>query len=105
VVAVIDGQSIKVTLFRTANIPPPMALHELSVQSNVIDVAFNAAASLIAVLHQQGISIFESKGVEASSESPSLTGRVSFDKTESRDSVYQQIGSNAQCCELKHKTI
>ncbi|TVY18310.1 Elongator complex protein 1 [Lachnellula arida] len=91
VVAVIDGQSLKVTPLRTANIPPPMDLHELTVQTNVIDVAFNADASLIAVLHQQGISIFESKGTEASSDSPLLTGRVTFDKTESNSTMYQQI--------------
>ncbi|TVY86739.1 Elongator complex protein, partial [Lachnellula willkommii] len=91
VVAVIDGQSLKVTPLRTANIPPPMALHELTVQTNVIDVAFNADASLIAILHQQGISMFESKGTEASSDSPLLTGRVTFDKTEPNSTVYQQI--------------
>lgn len=68
-----------------------MALHDLTAQSNIVDVAFNADASLIAVLHQQGISIFESKGVEASSESPSFTGRVTFEKTELKDSVHQQI--------------
>jgi elongator complex protein 1 len=91
VVAVIDGQTVKVTPFRTANIPPPMALHELSVQANVIDVAISAYASSIAVLHQQGISIFESNGVEASSECPSLTGRITFAKTESKDAIHQQI--------------
>jgi len=68
-----------------------MSLHELTVHSNVLDVAFNADASLIAVLHQQGISIFESKGTEASSDTPLLTGRVTFDKTELNGTVYQQI--------------
>lgn len=68
-----------------------MALHELSIQANVIDVAISVDASSIAVLHQQGVSIFESKGFEVSSESPSLTGRVTFAKTESKDAVHQQI--------------
>jgi elongator complex protein 1 len=90
-VAVIDGQSIKITPFRTANVPPPMALHEFQVQSNAIDVAFNADASLIAVLHQHGISIFEWKSVSASSSPPALTGRVTFEKTESPAIIHQHI--------------
>jgi len=68
-----------------------MALHEFSAQANVIDVAINTDSSSIAVLHQQGISIFEAKGVEASSESPLLIGRVTFAKTESKDAAHQQI--------------
>ena len=91
VVAVIDGQTIKITPLRTANVPPPMALHELQVQSNAIDVAFNADASLIAVLHQDGTSIFEWKSVLASSSPPVLTGRVTFEKTESPTIIHQHI--------------
>ncbi|KAE8453046.1 hypothetical protein EG329_012233 [Mollisiaceae sp. DMI_Dod_QoI] len=90
-VAVIDGKNIKVTPFRTANIPPPMALHELEVPSHTIDVVFNADTSLIAVLHGLGISIFEWKDATLPSASPSLTGRVTFPKTEHETSVYQQI--------------
>jgi elongator complex protein 1 len=90
-VAVIDGQSIKITPFRTANVPPPMALHEFQVQSNAIDVAFNADASLIAVLHQHGISIFEWKSVSASSSPPVLTGRVTFEKIELPAIINQHI--------------
>jgi elongator complex protein 1 len=91
VVAVIDGQSIKVTPFRTANIPPPMALHEFTVQSNAIDLAFNADASMISVLHQQGVSLFEWKSVAAAASGPALTARVSLHKTESPIGVYQQV--------------
>jgi elongator complex protein 1 len=57
-VAVIDGQVIKVTPFAAANIPPPMALQEITVPSNALDVAINSNAS-IAVLHRDGISVFE----------------------------------------------
>jgi len=91
IVAVIDGQSIKVTPFRTANIPPPMALHEVAVQSNAIDVAFNADASMISVLHQQGVSLFEWRSVSASSSGPDLTARVSFQNTDSAEGVFQQV--------------
>jgi elongator complex protein 1 len=91
VVAVLDGQSIKLTPFKTANIPPPMALHEFMVSSNAIDIAFNGNASLIAVLHQQGISIFDWKSVSASASGPVLTGRITFGVTESQIGNYQQV--------------
>jgi elongator complex protein 1 len=90
-VAVIDGKNIKITPFRIANIPPPAGLHELEVQSHAIDVAFNADSSLVAVLHRQGISLFEWKDVRILSASPSLTGRVTFAKTEDQPYTYQQI--------------
>ncbi|KAL5324383.1 hypothetical protein ACEPPN_008928 [Leptodophora sp. 'Broadleaf-Isolate-01'] len=90
-VAVIDGLSVKITPLRTANVPPPMALHEIEVPSNAIDVAFNVDGSLIAVLHQKGVSIFEWKSVTASSPPPTLTGRVTFKKSEFFTPTYQQI--------------
>ncbi|CAO1600903.1 Putative elongator complex protein 1 [Xanthoria calcicola] len=37
-VAVIDGKTLKVTPFRQANIPPPMALYEISLPANANDV-------------------------------------------------------------------
>ncbi|KAK0107092.1 hypothetical protein ONS95_003799 [Cadophora gregata] len=91
IVAVIDGISVNITPLRTANVPPPMALHEIVVPSNTIDVAFNVDASLIAVLHQKGISIFEWKSVTSSAPPPALTGRVTFEKAEFFTPTYQQI--------------
>ncbi|KUJ12018.1 elongator complex protein-like protein 1 [Mollisia scopiformis] len=90
-IAVIDGKIIKVTPFRAANIPPPMALHEVEVQSNALDVAFNADTSLVASLHSQGISLFEWKAATVPSVSPNLTGRVTFAQIDRQQSVYQQI--------------
>lgn len=91
VVAVLDGLIVKLTPFKTANIPPPMALHEFEVSSNTIDVAFNSNASLIAVLHHEGLSLFEWKSVSAASLAPTLTGKVTFQKVESQIGNYQQI--------------
>jgi elongator complex protein 1 len=91
VVAVVDGQTIKITPFQAANIPPPMALHEFEVHSNAIDVAINGDASSIAVLHQQGISVFEWKRVSRSGSGPALTGRFTFEKETSSDATYQQV--------------
>ncbi|SPQ27367.1 09da9fb3-19e6-4348-805c-5fd7668165e4 [Thermothielavioides terrestris] len=63
-VAVIDGRTIKFTPFRTANVPPPMAMCELEVESAAIDVAFAPDSSSMAVLHRAGVSFFalEAKG-------------------------------------------
>jgi len=91
VVGVIDGQSVKVTPFRTVNIPPPMALHEFEVKSNAIDIAFNVDASLIAVLHQEGIAILQWKSVAASLSAPQLTSQATFEKDGSPEGIYHQI--------------
>lgn len=89
-VAVIDGQLIKVTPFMAANIPPPMALHEISVPSNALDVVFNDDAS-IAVLHQDGISVFEYKSPSASGPPPAPKGQIAFEETKSRQNFYQAV--------------
>lgn len=91
VVGVIDGQSIQISPFRTANIPPPMSLHELKVRSNAIDIAFNLDTSLIAVLHQKGIAAFEWKSVAAASSPPTLNGQVTFEKDGLSDGACCQI--------------
>lgn len=58
-VAVIDGNNIKITPFRTATIPPPMAMFELEAATCVIDVAFTPNNSHMAVLHRTGVDIYE----------------------------------------------
>ncbi|KAI9658531.1 MAG: hypothetical protein M1829_006757 [Trizodia sp. TS-e1964] len=49
-VAVIDGKTVKLTPLRLANIPPPMALHEIVLESAVVDISLNQDGSQIAVL-------------------------------------------------------
>lgn len=49
---------------RLANVPPPMALHEIQTNSNIIDVAVTIRSNprpraIIGVLHHQGYSQFE----------------------------------------------
>lgn len=58
-VAVIDGQTLKMTPFRTANVPPPMSMFDLESASSVVDVAFNGRNTLMAVLHRRGVDIYE----------------------------------------------
>lgn len=79
-VAVIDGKALKITPFRTANVPPPMALFELQASSPIIDVAFSPANTFMAVLHQLGIDVYEWKVKGQRSIPPSLVGNVTFTK-------------------------
>ncbi|KAJ5907824.1 hypothetical protein N7495_000506 [Penicillium taxi] len=57
-VAVIDGKNLKLTPLRFAGVPPPMAHNELTLDSNVIDVAFSKSGSRIAVLMDNRFSVF-----------------------------------------------
>lgn len=57
--SVIDGRNLKVTPLRVANVPPPMAFAEIELGANSIDVAVNQSATRIAVLHQQGVFLYE----------------------------------------------
>ncbi|KAL8824450.1 MAG: hypothetical protein Q9170_008152, partial [Blastenia crenularia] len=65
-VVVLDGKILKVTPFRQANIPPPMALHEVTLSANAKDISItldNTAAKVdqgpifnIQVVQSQGVS-------------------------------------------------
>lgn len=90
-VAVIDGKSVKLTPLRTANIPPPMSLYELEVSANVVDVSFNADASLIAVLHLEGAAVFKWTDFAASSEPPRLKARLGLLETNPSEKSHTQI--------------
>ncbi|KAL8888320.1 MAG: hypothetical protein Q9215_004232 [Flavoplaca cf. flavocitrina] len=63
VVAVIDGKILKVTPFRQANIPPPMALHDIEMAANANDVMITLRESTkpllqINVLHPGQTSLY-----------------------------------------------
>ncbi|KAI0018278.1 IkappaB kinase complex, IKAP component [Xylariomycetidae sp. FL0641] len=79
-VAVVDGTMLKITPFRTANVPPPMAMYELEVPSPIVDVSFSSANSYMAVLHQQGVEVFEWKTKEQRSLSPVSMVKLAFTK-------------------------
>ncbi len=53
------SEHLKLTPLRLANIPPPMALHELALDQNAIDVAFSQSNTRLAVLHETSISVFD----------------------------------------------
>lgn len=91
IVAVIDGKTAKITPFRTANIPPPMSLHEFEAKSNIIDISFNDATYSIAVLHQTGISVFDWKDVADPNDVPHHSREITLPKTSLSNVKYQQI--------------
>lgn len=43
---------------RTANVPPPMALHELKLDDNIVDVAVNSAISQVVVLSRTSVNVY-----------------------------------------------
>ncbi|KAK4667213.1 putative elongator complex protein 1 [Podospora pseudopauciseta] len=80
-VAVIDGQTLKFTPFRTANVPPPMAFDELEVESPIIDVTIGRDCNSMAVLHRGGVSFFELIIQGPRMLPPKLASTASFRKT------------------------
>lgn len=77
-VAVVDGKTLKLTPFRTANVPPPMALFELQASSPIIDVTFSPANTFMAVLHQLGVDVYKWNINGQRSLLPSLISSVVF---------------------------
>ncbi|KAH7040468.1 IKI3 family-domain-containing protein [Microdochium trichocladiopsis] len=80
-VAVIDGNVLKLTPFRTANVPPPMALFELPAPSSILDVSFSPANTYMGLLHTEGFSLYEWKLNGERSLKPVLIGSLDFPKT------------------------
>ncbi|KAI9793490.1 MAG: hypothetical protein M1816_007922 [Peltula sp. TS41687] len=59
VLAVVDGCVVKLTSLRMANIPPPMASHEITFASPVLDVGISRNGTIIAALQRDGLDVFE----------------------------------------------
>ncbi|KAF7543377.1 hypothetical protein G7046_g10013 [Stylonectria norvegica] len=81
-VAVIDGETVKLTPFRTANVPPPMSLFEITAASSVVDVAFGRQNTTFAVLHRQGVDVYEWPVKNGRAIKPQLKVRVPFEEAE-----------------------
>lgn len=58
-VAVIDGKTLRLTPFRTANVPPPMSMYEIEAIDTIVDVAFARDNSTMAVLHNGGVDLYK----------------------------------------------
>lgn len=81
-VAVIDGETVKLTPFRGANVPPPMSLYELTAESSVVDVAFGHQNATIALLHQNGVDLYNWPEKNGKPTKPQLVVKVPFQSTE-----------------------
>ncbi|KAG6022003.1 hypothetical protein E4U41_002338 [Claviceps citrina] len=77
-VAVIDGDKVKLTPFRTANMPPPMSLFDMTVESSVADVAFGRQNTSFAALHRKAVDVYEWPMRNGRSIKPSLKVSVPF---------------------------
>ncbi|KAF2840587.1 elongator complex protein 1 [Patellaria atrata CBS 101060] len=73
-VAVIDGTSLKLTPLRLANVPPPMARHEVRLEESAVDVSINASGTLIAVLHDTALSVLRYDPSLKPLEDPTIQG-------------------------------
>lgn len=91
IIAVIDGRNLKITPFQIANIPPPMGLHDIAVETNITDVAFNADGSRIAVLHQREISIFDWKDCTVATHAPILATKITLGHDRTIRDSFQQL--------------
>jgi len=77
-VAVVDGRVLKLTPLRLANVPPPMALIDLGVDNNVIDVSINKSATRIAVLYSDAIAVYDAYFDSAAAHPPRLLKTVNI---------------------------
>lgn len=77
-VAVIDGETVKLTPFRTANVPPPYAFFEVTAESSVVDVAFTRQNTAFAILHHTGVDCYELAIKNKRATKPTLVRRIQF---------------------------
>lgn len=77
-VAVIDGETVKLTPFRTANVPPPYALFEVAADASVVDVAFTSQNNAFAVLHHTGVDLYELPIKNNRATKPTLVQKIAF---------------------------
>lgn len=72
IAAVVDGSILKLTPLRNANIPPPMALHELNLQQDAIDVAISRSSTQLAILDRSHIKVYKYSITPKSVKQPEL---------------------------------
>ena len=82
---------------RIANVPPPMALYEIDLCSNALDVAMvtKDGVTMLAVMHQHEVSTYEMVMVEKSRKAPELK-LVASTSSNSRSSSISRAVMNRQ---------
>lgn len=81
-VAVIDGSTLKLTPFRTANIPPPYSMYDLDIETSIIDVAFSQQNTVFVVLHHGGVDCYEWPVKDGRAVKPVLIRKIPFTNAE-----------------------
>jgi elongator complex protein 1 len=56
-VAVLDGESLKLTPLRISNVPPPMSASELSLPSTPAHVSFDSTGQHFAILREHHVDL------------------------------------------------
>ncbi|KAK3082365.1 hypothetical protein LTS18_004277 [Coniosporium uncinatum] len=90
-VAVVDGRILKLTPFRLANVPPPMALHDVDTKGNIVDVTFNSTGTRVAVLGSINLSVYDCDLAAKPVPTPVLHNDVSLIDLNLEDSVLRQV--------------
>lgn len=108
-------ECLKLTPMRLANVPPPMALHEIEISSNIIDVAITIRSSpgpraVVGVLHHQGYSQFEWSLLLMLQGPPVCKFTHGFcstdrDTIKNRDRLYLQVSFSGNASLLFSKSI
>jgi len=78
-VNVIDGRNLKMTPLRTANVPPPMALHEIQIDRNIVDVACSGSGRYIALLTETFVAVYDRKHLTNRTTTPTSDFQFNFD--------------------------
>ncbi|RBR06084.1 uncharacterized protein FIESC28_11195 [Fusarium coffeatum] len=79
-IAVIDGETVKLTPFRTVNVPPPMSMFDITVASAVVDVTFGRDNTSFAILHRKGIDVYAWPVKNGRSIKPQFSKKITFDE-------------------------
>lgn len=93
---------LKLTPLRLANIPPPMAFHEISLNENALDVSATVTSpkdpiASVAVLHHDRVSFYEWPLAAKPSTPPILKWSTKFTSgEESRSFMMQQVVFDAE---------
>ncbi|KAI9801398.1 MAG: hypothetical protein M1825_003377 [Sarcosagium campestre] len=89
--AVIDGNWLKLTHLRVANIPPPMAHRELELPSNIVDVSWSQTGSRIAILTNDRVFVYSCPNKAPSDLQPEKLAEIELGDTTSDILLAQQV--------------
>lgn len=84
------------TPLRLANVPPPISLHELIVESNIRDVAFSSNGREIGVLCDNAFYLFQYLAKTKPPSPPTLQATVPLDTTENRIPRQLTLGNEGE---------